>query len=443
MREDVRRATHLSPHRSRRRSRRRVLEHAAWFGLLAATAGRVWPTVGGDDDSSTQAAQPAIGGPPIKIRAVDAYHVYIDQRSDRVLETPSFAADDDVGRARWGGPFEQLPSAIIAVISTDQGVTGFGMGAGGTAAIQIIQDHLQHLLIGANPLRVEALWDQMYTAGLFYGRRGLFPMALSAVDNALWDIAGKYADKSVHTLLGGRASDRVDIYQTAGSVAEGMQLGIRHFKRVLWIDPDIPSERSEQTIEDVLAARKILGSSGNLMTDSVSRGGTVARAIEVAQRLRPANLYFMEEMLSPDNVFGYAELVKRIGGGGERWTKIACGEHEYTAHGFEVLVRLGSADILQPDMTWCGGLTAGRRIAALVEQAGLEFIPHRGGSLWGLPIALTSPSCTMAESLPTGFPLLDAMHPRTEHGQFLAPTGTGFGTTLTEDLVKEYQILPG
>ena len=109
-------------------------------------------------------------------------------------------------------------------------------------------------------------------------------------------------------------------------------------------------------------------------------------------KLRPANLYFMEELLSPDDVFGYAELAKTIGQKGRQWTRIACGEHEYTQHGFNVLVELGSADVLQPDITWCGGTTAGRRIAQLVENAGLELIPHRGGSCWGFPIALNAPS---------------------------------------------------
>ena len=105
-----------------------------------------------------------------------------------------------------------------------------------------------------------------------------------------------------------------------------------------------------------------------------------------------------------------------------------------------MLTRLGSAEVLQPDMTWCGGVTAGRRIARLVEAAGLEIIPHRGGSLWGLPIALTSPSCTMAESFPVGSAILDAMRPQEENGDFLAPETPGFGTTLTEALVLDQRL---
>lgn len=193
-------------------------------------------------------------------------------------------------------------------------------------------------------------------------------------------------------------------------------------------------------VDSILQARSDLGPDVRLMTDCVSRDGTVEWALDLAQDLRAANLYFMEELLTPDDVFGYAELVNRIGSKGENWTRIACGEHEYTQHGFNVLVQLGAADILQPDITWCGGTTAGRRISQLVEAAGLEIIPHRGGSCWGFPIALTSPSCTMAESFPEGSVILDAMSCPVENGYVLPPQGPGFGTQLSEELVLDFQL---
>ena len=425
-------------------SRRRFLRDVGGLAALAASVGV----------PSESAARPAgrrgaaagrEGGeqpPSIRIRAVDAYPIYINQRSDGLLDAPSFSSDDDPRRWRYGGPFEQLPSAIIAVIKTDQGITGFGMGAGGSAAVEIIDGHLKHLLMDANPLNVDQLWDQMYTSALFYGRRGLFPMALSAVDNALWDIVGKHAGQPIHQLLGGATRDRIPIYQTGGDVAAGKAAGVRHFKRGIQVGPQTPRGQLDRVIDSVLAARDTMGPDGNLMTDCVSRTGTVEWAVPFAERLRPANLYWMEELLSPDDVFGYAELVRRIGGGGPGWTRVACGEHEYTEHGFNVLVRLGSAEILQPDITWCGGTTAGRRIARLVEAAGLEIVPHRGGSAWGIPIALTSPSCTMAESFPAGSTILDAMSPTVENGEVLAPEGPGFGTTLTEELVLEHRLTP-
>jgi hypothetical protein len=140
---------------------------------------------------------------PLTIREVDAYPVYINQRSAGLFDAPDFSSDDDPARWRYGGPFSQIPSAIIAVIKTDEGITGFGMGAGGSVATEIIHGHLRNLLVGANPLNVEQLWDQMYSSALFYGRRGVFAMALSAVDNALWDIAEKNAEQPVYRLIGG------------------------------------------------------------------------------------------------------------------------------------------------------------------------------------------------------------------------------------------------
>ena len=188
-------------------SRRRFLRTIGGWAALAASLG--------EHEVTTEATGLAAQGSDT-IRSVEAYPVYINERSDDLLDPPTFSADDDPRRWTYGGPFSQLPSAIIAIIKTDAGLTGFGMGAGGSAAVEIISGHLRHLLVGTNPLRVERLWDQMYTAALFYGRRGIFAMALSAVDNALWDIAGKHAGRPVHELVGGTARDRIAVYQTGG-----------------------------------------------------------------------------------------------------------------------------------------------------------------------------------------------------------------------------------
>jgi len=411
-----------------KQTRRQFLRHAASYTSIAAACAGITPIHLYAQSSN------------LRIRDVNAYPIYINQRSDGLLEAPIFDDDNDPLRWRYGGPFEQLPSAIIAIIKTNEGITGFGMGAGGSAAKEIIDGHLKHLLINANPLNVEQLWDQMYTSGVFYGRRGVFAMALSAVDNALWDIAGKHEGLPVHELLGGADRDRIEIYQTNGDFLEAQSRGVQNFKRTTYGGPRAPQESIDRFIDSVLEARNQLGPDVRIMTDCVSRDGTVEWAIPFCERLKDANLYFMEELLSPDDVFGYAALVDKIGSRGEGWTRIACGEHEYTEHGFRVLVGLGAADILQPDITWCGGTTAGRRISNLVEQAGLELIPHRGASSWGFPIALTSPSCTMAESFPEGSAILDAMSCRVENGYVIAPREPGFGHSLSEEMVLDFQL---
>ncbi|MFL2855630.1 MAG: mandelate racemase/muconate lactonizing enzyme family protein [Pseudohongiellaceae bacterium] len=415
--------------KNKKHNRREFLKQASSFAAIAAASSSAVIPISLFAQSSN-----------LRIREVAAYPIYINQRSNGLLEAPTFSGDDDPDRWRFGGPFEQLPSAIIAIIKTNEGITGFGMGAGGSAAVEIIDGHLKHLLMDANPLNVEKLWDQMYTSGVFYGRRGVFAMALSAVDNALWDISGKHAGIPVHELIGGADRDRIEIYQTNGNFLEAQSRGVRNFKRTTYGGPRASTAAMDSFIESVLQARDDLGPDVRIMTDCVSRDGTVEWAIPFCERLRDANLYFMEELLSPDDVFGYAELVDRIGGRGAGWTRIACGEHEYTEHGFRILVGLGSAEILQPDITWCGGTTAGRRISALVETAGLELIPHRGASSWGFPIALTSPSCTMAESFPEGSAILDAMSCHVENGYVLVPSEPGFGHSLTEEMVLDFQL---
>ena len=128
----------------KRPSRRQFFGQASSLAYLAASAG-----VAISSPILLLAQSPALS-----IREVKAYPIYINQRSDGLLNAPTFDSDDDTRRWRYGGPFEQLPSAIIAVIKTDQGVTGFGMGAGGSAAVEIIDGHLKHLLLGTNPLNV-------------------------------------------------------------------------------------------------------------------------------------------------------------------------------------------------------------------------------------------------------------------------------------------------
>ncbi|MGH7246749.1 MAG: hypothetical protein ACREH9_01465, partial [Pseudomonadota bacterium] len=164
----------------------------------------------------------------LKIVSVKAYPITLAPQFRP--RTAKFSSDYDPLKWRWLGPLAQLTGAIIVEIQTDQGITGYGMGGGGGAGAYVIEHHLKDLLAGANPLNVELLWDQMYSSMLFYGRRGLGIMALSGVDLALWDIAGKHANLPVHKLLGGPVKDKVPAYYTGIGIEKAMQLGFRAFK---------------------------------------------------------------------------------------------------------------------------------------------------------------------------------------------------------------------
>ena len=375
----------------------------------------------------------------LKITSVDAYPVKLWERSDQG-KLPEFESDFDPRRWRYTGPYAQLASAIVVVIKTNQGITGFGLGAGGAVACQIIEGHLKNLLIGVNPLNIEMLWDQMYTSSNFYGRRGVFVMALSGVDNALWDIFGKRSNQPVYRLLGGTTKERIPAYNTGGpeTIERGLELGMQHFKVVVRDGLFEGEEGKRRTVAMLEDAREQVGPDISIMIECIARWNDVDYTIDMARRLEHLNLYWIEEPLSPDNILGYEHLVREINS-----TRIASGEHEYTRFGFAELIRNKAADVLQPDVSWCGGVTSLRKIAAMAAAHDLEFTPHRGGSLYGMPLCLSSRQCEWAESFGTtddGTDLMNAMSSRFENGYYYPSDKPGFGADLTEKLVKDHAL---
>ena len=374
----------------------------------------------------------------LKISSVEAFPIKLWNRSGRSAP-PDFSSDYDPRRWQYRGKFSQLTSAIIVIIKTDQGITGYGLGAGGSVSREIIHGHLRHLLMGTNPLNVELLWDQMYSSSIAYGRRGVFIMALSGVDNALWDILGKHAGQPVYRLLGGSTKEKIPIYQTVvndTATDAALSAGVRHFKvpiRDGLVEGEVGKKRTIRFLKEM---RNTIGDDHSLMIDCGSRWDDVAFTIDMARRLEDVGLYWIEEPLSPDNLTGYGKLVQEINS-----TRIASGEHEYTRFGFSELIRHNAADILQPDVSWCGGVTSLIKISAMAAANGLEFTPHRGGSLYGLPLCLASTQCHWAESFGTndsGTELMEAMTAPFENGHYFPSEKPGFGTALTEELVKNH-----
>ena len=370
----------------------------------------------------------------LKIVSVEAVPVRLWSRSSQG-RLPEFEGPFDPARWRYSGPYSQLASAIVVVVKTDQGITGYGFGAGGGAAAQIIHGHLRHLLVGADPLNVELLWDQMYSSGLYYGRRGVFVMALSGIDNALWDIVGKYAETPVHRLIGGPTQEKVPGYITNGDTGVGLDLGFRHFKlpvREGVLEGEEGMRRTEATLAE---ARRAIGPDRTLMIDCGCRWDDIGYSIEMARRLEALRLYFIEEPLSPDNILGYERLVEEVDS-----TLIVSGEHEYTQYGYRMLLHHRGTEILQPDISWCGGLTALRKIAVMGAERGLPIIPHRGSSLYGMAVVLTA-NAPLAESFGTGDDATDlmlAMSSPYEDGFYFATDKPGFGTEITEKMVHDH-----
>ena len=377
----------------------------------------------------------AQSAPRQKIVSVEATPVNLWSRTTQGV-LPRFSGPADIQRWRYSGPFAQLASALVVTIKTDQGVVGHGLGGGGAAGKAIVDGHLKNLLLGMNPLDIELLWDQMYSSGAMYGRKGLFVMALSGVDNALWDVAGKTMNQPVYRLLGGATKERVPSYFTSGNPEEGLKLGFEHFK--LPVRDGVHEGRAgmDRTVGILREARQTIGPDRSLMIDVLLKWDDVAYTKEMARRLEDVRLYFIEEPLSPDNILGYAELCRDV-----RGTLIASGEHEYTHYGFELLFHHNAVQVAQPDPTWSGGVTSLRKIGAMAAARGVPFIPHRGGSLYGLPLVLSAPNAPLAESFGTGDAASDLMLAMTanfDKGYYLAPEGPGFGTQVTEELIRKH-----
>lgn len=350
-----------------------------------------------------------------------------------------FKDDYDPARRRWFGPFSQLAGAIMVEIKTDQGIAGYGMGGGGGAACYIVENHLRDLVVGANPLNVELLWDQMFASTSFYGRKGVAIMAMSGIDLALWDIAGKAAGVPAYNLIGGAVKEKAQAYFTGKNLELGLKLGFRAFKLPMDIGPDDGDGAKKKIVEVLSAARKTIGPDNLLMIDCLCRWD-VEFTIEMAKRQADAGvgLYFIEEPILPDDVFGYARLCREV-----KETRIASGEHEYTHYGFDLLLREKAAHLLQPDLTWSGGLTTGKRVVTLASAHGIPVMPHRGGSVFGMQLVIASANCPLAESFGTGEPgneLMERMTPPFENGYYRAPTGAGMGFEIPEGVLKKYGL---
>ena len=182
-------------------------------------------------------------------------------------------------------------------------------------------------------------------------------------------------------------------------------------------------------------ARNAMGEDALLTIDCLARWDA-DYTLEFVRRTGDLNLYWIEEALYPDDITGYQRLCREV-----RGPKIASGEHEFTHHGFRELIRARAVQLLQPDLTWTGGLTTARKIVQLGADAGLPVYPHRGGSPYGLALIAASRHCPMAESFGTGESdneLWQAFTARYEDGHYYPSDKPGFGVELSPALLMKH-----
>lgn len=274
-------------------------------------------------------------------------------------------------------------------IATDQGVTGYGSGGPGGGAI--IEGHLTKLLRGENALDRERIWDLLWRATMHYGRAGVVVNAISGVDLALWDIAGKACGLPVYRLLGGETKPRIPCYCTGNDIEQHVEFGFTRLKLALPHGPVDGRAGLRHNVELVRRAREAVGADGEVMIDCWM-ALTERYTLELAEALEPYRVYWLEECLPPDDYAGFGRLRRQIAS-----TRIATGEHVCTRYGFRQLLEHEGAEIWQPDIHWCGGLTELRRIAAMAAAYDIPVIPHGGGSRDGVHFIMATPNSPWAE----------------------------------------------
>lgn len=330
---------------------------------------------------------------------------------------------------QWQSHFWQ----IVVRIETDLGVMGLGYGGGGEPGVQVINRHLKRFLIGRRIESVEDIqgaWHALYRAALPYGRMGLAQMALGGVDLALWDLLGQVEGVPVYELLGGLRRARIRAYATGRDFALFRDLGYTATKMSHnWRD----ETDYDTAVEQAERARAALGPEALLLVDCyMSWDAEVTRVM--ARLLAPCRPYWFEDVLTPDEPEAMADLRPSL-----HPIKLAGGEHEFSYRGYVELARLGALDLWQPDVTWCGGLTAALRIVALAERHGIPVVPHRGGEIWGLHLIAATGCVNLAETMPAGWaegmPQLWLDEPRAHEGYLRLSDRPGFGVQLNHDML--------
>jgi L-alanine-DL-glutamate epimerase-like enolase superfamily enzyme len=274
---------------------------------------------------------------------------------------------------------------LIVRVHTDEGITGIGEVDSAPEVVKAVFDAphshyiatgLRHVLIGQDPLDIEGLWRRMYLGSVYYGRRGAAMHAISGVDIALWDIKGKKLGKPVCDLLGVRKRDRVRPYASllmpdteAAVVASVERLLAMGFTAIKFGWGPIGKDEAHD-VRLASAAKRAAGDAEILVDAGFGYGADAQRAIRVARKLEELGIYWLEEPFEPDEFDAYAELADAVD------IRVAAGEEEATRWGFRELIERGHVDVIQPDVTRCGGLSEALRIARAAERDGIPVVPH-------------------------------------------------------------------
>ena len=274
-------------------------------------------------------------------------------------------------RPRWG----------FVEILTDDGYSGWGEAVleGHAHTVLACVEEMKDYLIGAEAGNIEDIWNVLYRAG-FYRGGGVLMSAIAGIDQALWDIKGKYYNAPVYELLGGRCHEKMKVYSWIGSdrptdvgnaAKEKQEAGFRAIKmnateEVQMIDN---YEKIDQVLERVAAIREKCGKYFGIAVDFHGRVHKPMAKI-LAKKLEEFDPMFIEEPVLCEHMENFKEIAASCN------IPIATGERLYSRYDFKRLLQAGGVDIIQPDLSHAGGITEAKKIAAMAEAYDVALAPH-------------------------------------------------------------------
>jgi L-alanine-DL-glutamate epimerase-like enolase superfamily enzyme len=336
-----------------------------------------------------------------------------------------------------GGRARTSIDMLLVRVETDAGITGWGEAFGHRifpATRAAIDTLLGPLCVGRDPAQILAINDELQRALHGVGRNGPTTYALSGIDIALWDIAGKIAGVPLYRLLGGGARRDLPAYASllrygradavAHYAAQALARGYRHLKV------------HEITVPEIKAARDVAGPSVPIMVDA-NCPWTVPEAVAMARRLTPLEPYWLEEPVwPPEDLAGLAEVRARGG------IPTAAGENYGTVWDFRRACEARAISYAQPSVTKIGGVTELRRVVAVAEAFGVQVVPHSAyfgpGLLASIHCIAAMPGETLVERFYCDFadsPLGDAINPK--DGRIAVPQGPGLGVDPDPGLIEK------
>ncbi len=349
---------------------------------------------------------------------------------------------------------------LFVEVRTDAGITGLGeSGAWGyLEASERVVAKFAGYLVGEDPLRIEHHWQYLYRWSHFRG--AAIMGALSAIDIALWDIAGKHFGVPVHQLLGGACRSKARAYlHVFGETTEELVRGCRdakaqgftavgHLTPFLDEPPDRPyfethAEKMRRAIDRVRAYREAVGDSVDLCIE-IHRRLSPAEAVVLGRGIEQYHPLFYEDPIRPDNLDSMALVASQVP------IPIATGERLHTIEEFAMLLARGAVQYVRPDVCLAGGLSHAKKIAAIAEAFGVGVVPHNPLSPVStaacLQLAACIPNFTLQE-YPLGesgsdkADIVDAV-PVVEDGFLLIPEGPGIGIALAPGAAERHPYRP-